>query len=122
MSAARAARTQSWQGNCDDLPPDRHPRARYRSTCGGEDGKANLKRVQRLWRQEGLRVAAWAAEAGSQRLRAMQINEVRCFDFVFDRTEDGMRLKWSPIYDEFTRESIALEVVRRMEASDVVRV
>ena len=122
MSAARAARTQSWQGNCDDLPPDRHPRARYRSTCGGEDGKANLKRVQRLWRQEGLRVAAWAAEAGSQRLRAMQINEGRCFDFVFDRTEDGMRLKWSPIYDEFTRESIALEVVRRMEASDVVRV
>lgn len=93
MSAARAARTQSWQGNCDDLPPDRHPRARYRSTCGGEDGKANLKRVQRLWRQEGLRVAAWAAEAGSQRMRAMQINEVRCFDFVFDRTEDGMRIK-----------------------------
>lgn len=34
----------------------------------------------------------------------------------------GRRLKWLPICDEFTRESVALEVQRRMEAKDVVRV
>lgn len=62
-----------------------------------------------------------STEAGSQRQRAMQINEVWCYDFVFDQTEDGKRLKWLPICDEYTRESIALEVERRMQATDVVR-
>ncbi|SKA90336.1 Integrase core domain-containing protein [Prosthecobacter debontii] len=61
-------------------------------------------------------------EAGSQRQRAPQINEVWCYDFVFDQTEDGRRLKWLPICDEFTRENVALEVERKMEAADVVRV
>ncbi len=41
---------------------------------------------------------------------------------MFDQTEEGKRLKWLPICDEFTRESVALEVERRMEARDVVRV
>ena len=111
----------------------RHPRAGYRMAhrhLRREGGKANLKRVQRLWRQEGLRVPrkqnkkrrVGSTEAGSQRQRATQINEVWCYDFVFDQTQDGRRLKWLPICDEFTRESIALEVERRMEAADVVRV
>ena len=111
----------------------KHPRAGYRMAhkqLRREGGKANLKRVQRLWRKEGLRVPRkqhkkrrlGSTEAGSQRQRATQINEVWCYDFVFDQTEDGKRLKWLPICDEFTRESIALEVERRMEAGDVVRV
>ncbi len=48
------------------------------------------------------------------------MNEVWSYDFVFDQTEDGRRLKWLPICDEFTRESLALEVERRMEAKDMV--
>lgn len=43
------------------------------------------------------------------------------YDFVFDQTEDGRRHKWLPICDGFTRESVALEVERKMEAEDVVR-
>ncbi|MBV6500938.1 MAG: IS3 family transposase ISMdi16 [Prosthecobacter sp.] len=43
-------------------------------------------------------------------------------DFVLDQTEDGRRLKWLPVCDEFTRESVDLEVERRMEAKDVMRV
>ena len=58
----------------------------------------------------------------TQRRSATRMNEVWSYDFVFDQTEDGKRLKWLPIRDEFTRESVALEVERRMEASDVVRV
>ena len=111
----------------------KHPRAGYRMAhkhLRREGGKANLKRVQRLWRQEGLRVPSkqhkkrrlGSTEAGSQRQRATRINEVWCYDFVFDQTEDGRRLKWLPICDEFTRENVALEVERRMEAGDVVRV
>ncbi|MBB5036762.1 transposase InsO family protein [Prosthecobacter dejongeii] len=111
----------------------KHPRAGYRMAhkhLRREGGKANLKRVQRLWRQEGLRVPRkqhkkrrlGSTEAGGQRQRATRINEVWCYDFVFDQTEDGRRLKWLPICDEFTRENVALEVERRMEAADVVRV
>lgn len=48
------------------------------------------------------------------------MNEVWSYDFVFDQTEDGRRLKWLHICDEFTRETVALEVERRMEAKDVV--
>lgn len=92
--------------------------------------RVNVKRVQRVWRLEGLRVPRRQhkkrrlgnAQGGSQGLRATRINEVWCYDFVFDQTEDGRRLKWLPICDEFTRESVALEVERRMESADVVRV
>ena len=39
-----------------------------------------------------------------------------------DQTEDGRRLKWRPICDEFSRELVVLEVERRMEARDVIRI
>ena len=92
--------------------------------------KVNNKRVARLWRQEGLRVPQRQHKRrrlghsgnSTQRRTATHINEVWSYDFVFDQTDDGRRLKWLPICDEFTRESVALEVERRMDAKDVVRV
>jgi transposase InsO family protein len=62
------------------------------------------------------------SESGTQRLRAERVNHVWSYDFVFDQTEDGRRLKWLPICDEFSRELVALEVERRMEAKDVIRI
>ena len=111
----------------------KHPRAGYRMAAAHlrrRDQKVNEKRVARLWRQEGLRVPRrqrkkrrlGSSENSTQRLKATRINEVWCYDFVFDQTEDGKRLKWLPICDEFTRESVALEVERRMDAKDVARV
>jgi transposase InsO family protein len=41
---------------------------------------------------------------------------------VFDQTEDGRRLKWLPVTDEFSRQNLALEVARRMTSSDVIDV
>ena len=90
----------------------------------------NAKRVQRLWRQEGLRVPRrqckrarlGSSENGTQRLSAERVNHVWSYDFVMDQTEDGRRLKWLPICDEFSRECVALEVERRMEARDVIRI
>ncbi len=92
--------------------------------------RVNIKRVARLWRQERLRVPQRQHKRrrlghggnSMQRRSATRMNEVWSYDFVFDQTEDGRRLKWLPICDEFTRESVALEVERRMEARDVVRV
>ena len=86
--------------------------------------EVNAKRVQRLWRQEGLRVPRrqrkrarpGSSENGTQRLSAERVNHVWSYDFVMDQTEDGRRLKWLPICDEFSRELVALEVERRMEA------
>ncbi len=42
------------------------------------------------------------------------------YDFVLDRTEDGRLLKFMPVLDEYTRESLALEVERSMTGEDVV--
>lgn len=110
-----------------------HPRRGYRMAAAHlrrQGMKINRKRVARLWRLEGLRVPQRQHKRrrlgrganSTQRRSATHINEVWSYDFVFDQTADGRRLKWLPICDEFTRESVALEVERRMEARDVVRV
>ena len=110
-----------------------HPRAGYRMATAflrRAGMEINAKRVQRLWRLEGLRVPRRQrkrqrlgnSENGTQRLSAERVNHVWSYDFVFDQTEDGRRLKWLPICDEFSRELVALEVERRMEAKDVIRI
>jgi len=110
-----------------------HPRAGYRMATAllrRAGMEINAKRVQRLWRQEGLRVPRRQrkrarlgnSENGTQRLSAERVNQVWSYDFVMDQTEDGRRLKWLPICDEFSRELVALEVERRMEAKDVIRI
>jgi transposase InsO family protein len=76
-----------------------------------EGWDVNLKRVHRIWKQEGLRVPPKArkkrrlgtSENGTQWLAAERINHVWSYDFVFDQTESGGRLKWLPVLDEFTR-------------------
>ena len=110
-----------------------HPRAGYRMATAllrRAGMEINAKRVQRLWRQEGLKVPRRQrkrqrlgnSDNGTQRKRATRVNEVWSYDFVFDQTEDGRRLKWLPICDEFSRENVALEVERRMESTDVIRI
>ena len=110
-----------------------HPRAGYRMATAllrRAGMEVNVKRVQRLWRQEGLRVPKRQrkrarlgnSENSTQRLSAERVNHVWSYDFVMDQTEDGRRLKWLPICDEFSRECLALEVERRMEAKDVIRI
>ena len=86
--------------------------------------------LTRVWRREGLKVPRrqrkrqrlGTSENGTQRLSAERAGHVWSYDFIFDQTEDGRRLKWLPICDEFSRELVALEVERRMEAKDVIRI
>ena len=83
----------------------RRPRAGYRTACGQlrqEGLRVNVKRVQRLWREEGLKVPRQqckkrrlgASENGSQRQQATRPNEVWSYDFVSDQIRDGRRLRF----------------------------
>jgi len=88
----------------------------------------NRKRVQRLWREEGLRVPQrrrkhrrlGESTVPAERLRAQRPNQVWAFDFQFDQTADGRALKLLNIVDEFTRESLVMLVARSINADAVV--
>ena len=96
-----------------------------RGLLRAEGGKVNLKRVLRLWPEEGLKVRRkrrrlGSSEGGTQRRRAARGNEVWSYDFVLDRTADGRPLKVLPVVDEHTRECLALVMGRSLTAADVV--
>lgn len=90
----------------------------------------NRKRTQRLWREEGLRVPAKRRKrqrrgdstVPGDRLRAERPDHVWAFDFQFDVTDDGRLLKLLYVVDEFTREALAMEAERRIDADRVVDV
>lgn len=87
----------------------------------------NHKRVERIWRQEGLKVPEkqpkrrrlWLSDGSCIRLRAEHANHVWCYDFVEDRTTDGRKYRILNIVDEFTRECMAAVVQRKFKADDV---
>jgi transposase InsO family protein len=98
-----------------------------RSTAGWV---VNDKRVERIWRREGLKVPArqpkrsrlWLADGSCIRLRAERPNHVWSYDFVEDRTHDGRRYRMLNIIDEFTHECLAIRIDRRLKAIDVIDV
>ena len=89
----------------------------------------NRKRVQRLWREEGLRVPQrrrkrrrlGESTVPAQRLRAERPGHVWAFDFQFDQTADGQAIKLGNIVDEFTREALVMLVARSLDADTVVQ-
>lgn len=90
----------------------------------------NDKRVERIWRQEGLKVPAkqpkrgrlWLADGSCIRLRPEHRNHVWSYDFVEDRTHDGRKYRMLNVIDEFTHEYIAIRVARKLKAVDVIDV
>jgi putative transposase len=97
----------------------------------GELGwSVNRKRVQRLWREEGLRVPARARKrrrvgectAPEGRLRAERPDHVWAFDCQLDQTADGRVLKLLNVVDEFTREVLVMHVARSITADQTVAV
>ena len=104
-----------------------HPRWGYRrawATLREEGWSVNRKRVQRLWREEGLRVPVKRRKRQrlgdsaqpARRLRAERPNHVWALDFQFDQTADGRVLKLLNIVDEHTREALAVVAARRINA------
>jgi len=90
----------------------------------------NDKRVERLWRREGLKVPArqpkrgrlWLADGSCIRLRAGYRNHVWSYDFVEDRTHDGRKFRMLNVLDEFTHECLAIRVSRKLKSIDVIDV
>ena len=83
--------------------------------------------MQRLWREEGLRVprrarkrAPAADRPDRSALRASRPDDVWAVDFQFDQTADGRVLKLLNVVDEFTREALAMHVARRIDADELV--
>ena len=104
-----------------------HPRWGYRrawATLREEGWTVNRKRVQRLWREEGLRVPLKRRKRQrlgdsaqpARRLSAERPNHVWALDFQFDQTADGRVLKLLNIVDEHTREALAVVAARRINA------
>ena len=88
----------------------------------------NRKRVERIWRREGLKVPQrqpkrgrlWLADGSCVRLRPERPNHVWAYDFVEDRTHDGRRFRMLNVVDEFTRECLAIKVARKLKGADVI--
>ncbi len=93
-----------------------------------EGWRVNAKRVERIWRQEGLKVPKkqpkrgrlWLNDGSCIRLRPEHRNHVWAYDFVADRTHNGRPVKMLTIVDEHTRECLAIEVRRRIRSIDVI--
>ena len=105
----------------------------YRLVTGllRQDGwQLSPSRVERIWKQEGLKVPQkqpkrgrlWLADGSCIRLRAQRRNHVWSWDFVMDRTDDGRPIKMLTLIDEFTRECLVIHVARRIRATDVIDV
>ena len=88
----------------------------------------NDKRVERLWRREGLKVPMkqpkrsrlWLNDGSCIRLRAQYVDHVWSYDFVHHRTEDGRAYRTLNIIDEFSRECLAIRVKRKLNSTDVI--
>jgi putative transposase len=90
--------------------------------------RVNHKRVERIWRREGLKVPKkqpkrgrlWLNDGSCIRLRPEHKDHVWSYDFMIDRTANGRAFKILNIIDEFTRECLATLVARKITNREVI--
>ncbi|MEL6340443.1 MAG: IS3 family transposase, partial [Myxococcota bacterium] len=88
----------------------------------------NHKRLERIWREQGLKVPKkqpkrgrlWLNDGSCVRLRPEHKDHVWAYDFVQTRTSDGRPLRMLVIVDEYTRECLAIDVARTLKSDDVL--
>jgi len=93
-----------------------------------EGWKVNHKRVERIWRSEGLKVPQrqpkrrrlWFNDGSCIRLRPEHPDHVWSYDFVQHYTHDGRKFRILTILDEYTRQSLAIDVERRLNRESVL--
>ena len=107
----------------------KHIRYGYRriaNELGKEGWRVNVKRVHRLWKEEGFRVKRKPRKrralgpSAAVAHQATRPNDVWCYDFIEDRTERGGTLRMLTVLDEFTRECHAIRVERSITAQQVI--
>ena len=90
--------------------------------------KVNHKRVERIWRKEGLKVPQkqpkrkrlWLNDGSCIMLRPEYKDHVWSYDFMIDRTANGRAFKTLNIIDEYTRECLAVLVKRKITSREVI--
>lgn len=93
-----------------------------------EGWRVNHKRVERIWRAEGLKVPKrqkprrrlWLSDGSCVRLRPERKDHVWSYDFQNGRTSDGRLLRFLNILDEYTRECLSMDVARSLTSEDVL--
>jgi putative transposase len=90
--------------------------------------QVNHKRVERIWRKEGLKVPSkqpkrgrlWLNNGSCIRLKPGYKDHVWSYDFMIDRTANGRAFKILNIIDEYTRECLATLIARKIRNQDVI--
>lgn len=90
--------------------------------------RVNHKRVERIWRQEGLKVPQrqpkrgrlWLNDGSCIRLRPEKKDHVWSYDLLMDRTSDGRPLRILVIIDEYSRECLSMYAARRIKSQDIL--
>jgi transposase InsO family protein len=108
----------------------RHGYRRITALLWAAGWAVNVKRVERIWRQEGLKVPhrqprkgrLWLNDGSCVHLRPERPNHVWSYDFVEGRTHDGRKLRMLNVIDEFTRECLVIRVARKLKSTDVIDV
>jgi transposase InsO family protein len=93
-----------------------------------EGWQVNHKRVEKIWRREGLKVPRkqpkrgrlWLNDGSCIRLSPQHKDHVWSYDFVMARTSDGRSFRILTLIDEYSRECLALLVSRRITSQDVI--
>ena len=142
----RSTQRKAPKGRCDDaaLTDDiialateygRYGYRRITALLWAAGWVVNVKRVERIWRQEGLKVPQrqprkgrlWLNDGSCVRLRPERPNHVWSYDFVEGRTHDGRthdgrRFRMLNVLDEFTRECLVIRIARKLKSTDVIDV
>lgn len=93
-----------------------------------EGWNVNHKKVERLWREEGLQLPArhkrrkrlYHKDSSVIRLRPQYENYIWSVDFVHDKLSNGRPYKMLTVIDEYTREALVVSVKPKMGAADVL--
>ena len=92
--------------------------------------QVNDKRVERLWRREGLKIPCkqpkrgrlWLNDGSCVRLKPLNRNHIWSYDFVHHRTDDGKAFRMLNIIDEYSRECLMIRIKRKLNSRDVIDV
>ena len=93
-----------------------------------EEWQVNHKKIERIWKREGLKVPQkqpkrrrlWLNDGSCIRLRPECKDHVWSYDFVMARTSDGRSFRILTILDEYSRECLAMKVDRHISSQDVI--
>lgn len=95
-----------------------------------EGWQVNHKRVERIWKEQGLKVPKkqpkkkrlYLNDGSCIRLRPLYQNHVWSYDFVSDRLSNGKKIRMLTVIDEYTRECLTIRVDCQLRSDDVIDV